>query len=162
MPSNSVCPPIQVDISFHRLCGQEQALDEDGVLVHSGHAMSMLLSDYVERFPMLRPLCLVFKLFLREQGLHRPYSGGLASVSLMCMIITYLRQPYVDCTRSADVGKLFMDFLDFFGNRFCYAATGISIHAGFFARPPGENSISSTEFMPCPSCVSWNIVRWSH
>ena len=100
--------------------------------------MSELLSAAASRGPALRPLCLVLKIFMREQGLHRPYSGGLASVSLNCMAIAYLRQPFVDASGSADLGHLLIGFLDFFGNRFEYATTGVSIHAGFFSRIPGD------------------------
>ena len=54
------------------------------------------------------------------------------------MIVTYLKQPYVDASTSADLGYLLLGFLDFFGNQFDYNTTGISIHAGFFMRLPGE------------------------
>lgn len=132
---------LEVDISFMGAVttstGDSESA-EHNLLVHSGHAMTTLLSDYVSWLPSLQPLCVVLKLFLREQGLNRPYSGGLASVSLMCMLIAYLRQPNVNSCQDADLGDLLLRFLDFFGNGFCYASTGISIHAGFFARLPGE------------------------
>ena len=59
--------------------------------------MSELLKGYAARCPALRPLCIVLKIFLREQNLHRAYSGGLASVSLMAMAVVYLRQATALC-----------------------------------------------------------------
>ena len=107
---------------------------------HGGNRASELISEFSHRIPAIRSLCIVLKLFLWEQGLNRPYSGGIASVTLMCMIIAYLRQPFVDSSSEADLGSLLLNFLDFFGNRFCYSTTGISMHAGFFARPPGDQA----------------------
>lgn len=73
---------------------------------------------------MVRPLLLVLKQFLLDRGLLTAYTGGLSSYCLFLMVTRYLQeQP----SSLGDCGSLLMGFLDFYGNNFDPAATGISV-----------------------------------
>lgn len=50
-----------------------------------------LVSSYMERYPALRPLTLILKLFLYQRRLHETYTGGLSSFSLLIIIVSFLQ-----------------------------------------------------------------------
>ena len=110
---------IQLDISFD---GPE----------HHGLAANQMITEVMKELPMIQPLVLVLKQFLKDRGLLTAYTGGLSSYGLFLMVTRYLQeQP----SSWGDCGSLLMGFLDFYGNSFDPRATGISVgRRQYFAR----------------------------
>lgn len=110
---------IQLDISFD---GPE----------HHGLAANQMISKVMQELPMVQPLVLVLKQFLKDRSLLTAYTGGLSSYGLFLMVTRYL-QEYPSSW--GDCGSLLMGFLDFYGNSFDPRATGISVaRRQYFAR----------------------------
>jgi len=85
---------------------------------HSGKKTKSLLLKLLQDFKELRYLILVLKQFLRQQGLHNPYTGGLGSYCLSLMVTSFL-QIYVYRKKESkgikNLGKLLMDVLQLYG-----------------------------------------------
>ncbi|KVH93037.1 Nucleotidyl transferase domain-containing protein [Cynara cardunculus var. scolymus] len=47
--------------------------------------------DAISKWPPLRPLCLILKVFLQQRELNEVYSGGIGSYALLAMLIAMLR-----------------------------------------------------------------------
>uniref|UniRef100_A0A0D9YD03 polynucleotide adenylyltransferase n=1 Tax=Oryza glumipatula TaxID=40148 RepID=A0A0D9YD03_9ORYZ len=67
---------IAFDISF----------DMDG-----GPQAADFIKDYVKKFPALRHLCMILKVFLHQRELNEVYTGGIGSYALLTMLITHLQ-----------------------------------------------------------------------
>eukprot|EP01116_Phalansterium_solitarium_P019236 TRINITY_DN530_c0_g3_i1.p1 TRINITY_DN530_c0_g3~~TRINITY_DN530_c0_g3_i1.p1 ORF type:complete len:371 (+),score=134.36 TRINITY_DN530_c0_g3_i1:591-1703(+) len=90
--------------------------------------------------PVVRPLALVLKYFLQQRGLHEPYLGGIGSYSCVLMIISFLQQRQMnvdgqqqqlrDALQHDDLGLLLTEFFEFYGTKFNYFTTGLSIRDG--------------------------------
>ncbi|KAK9071794.1 hypothetical protein SSX86_008223 [Deinandra increscens subsp. villosa] len=48
------------------------------------------IQDATSKWPPLRPLCLILKVFLQQRELNEVYSGGIGSYALLAMLITIL------------------------------------------------------------------------
>ncbi|KAK6134570.1 hypothetical protein DH2020_031690 [Rehmannia glutinosa] len=49
------------------------------------------MMDAVSKWPPLRPLCLILKVFLQQRELNEVYTGGIGSYALLSMLIAMLR-----------------------------------------------------------------------
>jgi hypothetical protein len=81
--------PIEVDVTFH--------VDDRDVMAKMGVAYAPLAArDYVLRemaaCPEVRPLVLVLKQLVHRNGLNNPYTGGIASHTLMLLVIFFVRR----------------------------------------------------------------------
>lgn len=65
--------------------------------LHNGSATREFVRRAVKHVPQLRPLVLVLKQYLREQGLNEPFNGGLSSYSVTLMVLSFLQM----CQREA-------------------------------------------------------------
>jgi len=85
---------------------------------HSGKKTKTLLLQFLQDYKELRYLVIVLKQFLRQQGLHNPYTGGLGSYCL-CLMVTSFLQIYVYRKKESkgikNLGKLLMDLLQLYG-----------------------------------------------
>ena len=91
------------------------------------------------------PLALVLKQFLKEHSLNHAYTGGLSSYCLVLLLTAFLKRqlqqahPAGDdggAPRADSLGRLFLDFLHFYGCVFDPRRIGVSVGPGelFFAR----------------------------
>lgn len=75
---------------------------------------------------------------LFERGLSNTYGGGLSSYCLVLLIVSFLQTcvPQKECERSYEktsarnLGDLLLRFLDFYGRRFAYQSTGVTVTDG--------------------------------
>jgi hypothetical protein len=130
---------LQLDISF----------DGPG---HYGLEAITMVKGILDEFPKVRPLTLVLKQFLLDRGLLTAYTGGLSSYCLLLMVTRFLQED--QCW--SDCGSLLLGFLDFYGNSFDPAATGISVRRrSYFSRQDNPNSGSSDQ-------RSWSFAQQAH
>lgn len=92
-----------------------------------GIEASDLVRGYITAMPILHPLILVLKQFLREKGLNNAFTGGLSSYCVALMAFYLVERQQATTYVGADVGVLLLDFLEFYGTNFHYATTGISL-----------------------------------
>ena len=71
---------------------------------HTGIPTVVLVERYLDDAPKLRQLMLVLKQLLRNGGLNKPFSGGLASYSLFLMAAAFVAQE----DPSLSVGRLLL------------------------------------------------------
>lgn len=106
---------FSVDISFN-------TKGTEGVRFING----LLNENYV-----LRPLILLLKQFLSQRALNEPYSGGVGSYSLICMIASFLKtHPLLQANLidpKDNIAVLLLDFFELYGRNFNYENVGISI-----------------------------------
>jgi non-canonical poly(A) RNA polymerase PAPD5/7 len=62
------------------------SFDMDG-----GPQAADFIKDYVKKFPALRHLCMILKVFLHQRELNEVYTGGIGSYALLTMLITHLQ-----------------------------------------------------------------------
>ena len=125
---------VRLDVSFHGP-GHNGILANDFVL------------QAIHEFPTLTPLVLVLKTFLIDKGFGAAYTGGLSSYALILLVIRFLQQHESNVPAVAaaaldiDLGKLLLQFLDFYGNQFNPRSTGISVlNRCFFNREQNSGS----------------------
>ncbi|XP_071907412.1 uncharacterized protein [Coffea arabica] len=76
--------------------------------VQNGPKAADFIKDAVAKWPPLRPLCLILKIFLQQRELNEVYSGGVGSYALLTMLIAMLQVNFFDMygrkLNTADVG----------------------------------------------------------
>lgn len=72
-------------------------------------------------FVDLKPIVMVLKKLLEASNLNQPYHGGLSSYSLVLMTSTFLNT----CAANS-MGKNLTEFLNYYGNYFDPAITGLN------------------------------------
>ncbi|KAH7512543.1 hypothetical protein FEM48_Zijuj12G0101600 [Ziziphus jujuba var. spinosa] len=99
--------------------------------VHNGPKAAEFIMDAVSRWPPLRPLCLILKVFLQQRELNEVYSGGLGSYALLAMLMAML-QSLKDCQTSQEenLGVLLVHFFDFYGRKLNTSDVGVSCNGG--------------------------------
>ena len=85
---------------------------------HTGLRARDLIVRYLEEAPMLAPMVVVLKSFLRELGLNDPYTGGMSSYSLVVLLWNYLCEASHNGYTTADCGAIMVGFFTMFVNRF--------------------------------------------
>jgi non-canonical poly(A) RNA polymerase PAPD5/7 len=111
---------LKVDISFEKL---------------DGHRAIQTFLDWRDRYPAMPKLVAVVKHFLQMRGLNEPVNGGIGGFSVICMVVHLLNMlPDVQSgslTPEHELGRLLMEFLDYYGNHFNYQTVAIRMN------PPG-------------------------
>ena len=90
---------------------------------HLGIQQSYYINQKIKEYPVLRPVCLVLKKLLVNNGLNDPYTGGLGSFSLFLMLYLALSQENLTSSQrfqgeSTYLARLFSWFLHYFGETF--------------------------------------------
>ncbi|KAF3442102.1 hypothetical protein FNV43_RR16018 [Rhamnella rubrinervis] len=95
--------------------------------IDSGPKAADFIKDAVFKWPPLRPLCLILKVFLQQRELNEVFSGGLGSYALLTMLMAML-QSLRDCQASQEknLGVLLVHFFDFYGHKLNTTYVGIS------------------------------------
>ncbi|XP_057970535.1 uncharacterized protein LOC131159538 isoform X2 [Malania oleifera] len=78
--------------------------------VENGPKAAEFIQDAISRWPPLRPLCLILKIFLQQRELNEVYSGGIGSYALLAMLMAMLR----------------VNFFDFYGRKLNTCDVGVS------------------------------------
>ncbi|XP_070663723.1 uncharacterized protein [Malus domestica] len=87
----------------------------------------------VSKWPPLRPLCLILKVFLQQRELNEVYSGGLGSYALLTMIMAMLHSLGECRALEQNLGVLLVNFFDFYGRKLNTSDVGVSCNgAGTF------------------------------
>ncbi|KAF0917400.1 hypothetical protein E2562_017852 [Oryza meyeriana var. granulata] len=111
---------IAFDISF----------DVDG-----GPQAADFIKDYVKKFPALRHLCMILKVFLHQRELNEVYTGGIGSYALLTMLITHLQLVWGGKDilgyrkKEHNLGILLITFFDFYGRKLNNWDVGISCNS---------------------------------
>ena len=104
-------------------------LNNDGGIVNGN-----LLKEYSVRYPMMRPLTLVLKVFMAQRKLRETYSGGVGSFVLSVLVISFLqmRQRLMVNKKqdfSWNLASLLVEFFQMYGGSFNIIQTGVSIQS---------------------------------
>ncbi|XP_010520911.1 PREDICTED: non-canonical poly(A) RNA polymerase PAPD5 [Tarenaya hassleriana] len=97
----------------------------------NGPKAAEFIQDAVSRWPPLRPLCLILKVFLQQRELNEVYSGGIGSYALLAMLITFLK--FLNDGRTSpehNLGVLLVKFFDLYGRKLNTIDVGISCKMG--------------------------------
>lgn len=119
------------------------------------------MSSLICEFPALRPLTLVLKSFLLCKGFGAAYTGGLSSYALLLLVVRFLQEctsptllptsrigtnPSIGTSGAlADLGLLFVDFLQFYGHHLDPRVTGISVANRCFFNREGIVRLNTSE-----------------
>lgn len=108
---------LKIDVSFENLTGVT--------------AIDTFLA-WKEEYPAMPVLVTLVKHFLAMRGCNEPVNGGIGGFSVICLVVSLLQhRPDVQSrsmTTEHYYGDLLMDFFDFYGNRFNYRTTAISLN----------------------------------
>ncbi|KAK7244308.1 hypothetical protein RIF29_39128 [Crotalaria pallida] len=102
--------------------------------IDSGPKAAEYIQEAVAKWPPLRPLSLILKVFLQQRDLNEVYSGGISSYALLAMLMAMLRnlresQVYAE----HNLGLLLVHFFDFYGRKLNTTDVGVSCNgAGTF------------------------------
>ncbi|EYU44940.1 hypothetical protein ABFS82_13G074500 [Erythranthe guttata] len=105
--------------------------------VHNGPKAAEFIKDAVFRWPPLRPLCLILKIFLQQRELNEVYTGGIGSYALLSMLIALLRaQEDRQASAEHNLGVLLVNFFDMYGCKLNTSDVGVSCNGGgiFFSK----------------------------
>jgi DNA polymerase sigma len=127
--------------------------------ITTGIANTKIIKDFLNQYPLLRPLALVIKFYLKQRYLNDTWSGGIGSYTLIMMIISYLQLhtkskgqfPQSDAAPNSDEGEnnnnnnngpgapddakedlasMLTGFFELYGSKFDYLTSVISILDG--------------------------------
>ncbi|EPS69537.1 hypothetical protein M569_05225, partial [Genlisea aurea] len=99
--------------------------------MNNGPKAAEFIKDAMSKWPPLRPLCLILKIFLQQRELNEVYTGGIGSYALLSMLIaTFMVQK--DCHGSPDynLGVLLVNFFDIYGRKLNATDVGVSCNGG--------------------------------
>lgn len=120
---------IQFDISFD---------------IEGGPKAAEFIQDAVSKWPPLRPLCLILKVFLQQRELNEVYSGGLGSYALLTMIMAMLHSLRECRPPEQNLGVLLVNFFDFYGRKLNTSDVGVSCNgAGTFFKKSVKGFLSN-------------------
>ncbi|XP_011083273.2 non-canonical poly(A) RNA polymerase PAPD5 [Sesamum indicum] len=99
--------------------------------VNNGPKAAEFIKDAVSKWPPLRPLCLILKVFLQQRELNEVYTGGIGSYALLSMLIAMLRA-HQDRQASPEhnLGVLLVNFFDMYGCKLNTVDVGVSCNGG--------------------------------
>ncbi|CAN1159872.1 Terminal nucleotidyltransferase 4B [Linum perenne] len=102
--------------------------------VENGPKAADFIKDAVVRWPSLRPLCLILKVFLQQRELNEVYTGGIGSYALLTMLMAALKNQSLDrSSPEHNLGILLINFFDLYGRKLNINDVGVSC-SGFFSK----------------------------
>jgi len=132
----SVSENLSTDIAINDEYTATTYCSSEGLAQHSGIAASELIKSYIRKLPALAPIVLILKQYLYERGLNNTFSGGISSYLLTLMAISFLQIQGGNSSEAGlyhpkrNLGTLLQEFLEYYGRRFDFESTGISISNG--------------------------------
>ncbi|KAF2190944.1 hypothetical protein K469DRAFT_360453 [Zopfia rhizophila CBS 207.26] len=106
---------LKVDLSFEMLGG----VQAQETFVH-----------WKEQYPDMPYLVLLIKQFLVMRGLNDVHTGGLGGFSIICLTVSFIQTHPQD----NNLGTFFLDFLDYYGNKFNLATDRIIMHPPYIVK----------------------------
>ncbi|KAG7957219.1 hypothetical protein I3843_11G163900 [Carya illinoinensis] len=102
--------------------------------VSNGPKAAEFIKDAVSKWPPLRPLCLILKVFLQQRDLNEVYSGGISSYALLTMVMAMLQSlREFQASPEHNLGVLLVRFFYFYGCQLNTTDVGVSCkEAGTF------------------------------
>ncbi|TKY49100.1 Non-canonical poly(A) RNA polymerase PAPD7 [Spatholobus suberectus] len=102
--------------------------------IDNGPKAAEYIQEAVVKWPPLRPLCLILKVFLQQRELNEVYSGGIGSYALLTMLMAMLRNLCLSqASAEHNLGVLLVHFFDFYGRKLNTSDVGVSCNgAGTF------------------------------
>ncbi|KAK6229442.1 PAP/25A-associated - like 2 [Theobroma cacao] len=95
--------------------------------VDNGPKAADFIKEAVLKWPQLRPLCLILKVFLQQRDLNEVYSGGIGSYALLAMLMAMLQSLHESqAYQEHNLGILLVHFFDFYGRKLNTADVGVS------------------------------------
>ncbi|XP_044473777.1 terminal nucleotidyltransferase 4B [Mangifera indica] len=93
----------------------------------NGPKAAEFIKDALSKWPQLRPLCLILKVFLQQRQLNEVYSGGIGSYALLTMLMALLKS-FTKCQTSPEhnLGVLLVHFFDMYGRKLNTQDVGVS------------------------------------
>ncbi|KAK6134605.1 hypothetical protein DH2020_031664 [Rehmannia glutinosa] len=111
--------------------------------VHNGPKAAEFIKDAVSKWPPLRPLCLILKVFLQQRELNEVYTGGIGSYALLSMLIAMLRaQQDSQASPEHNLGVLLVNFFDMYGCKLNTSDVGVSCNGGGVFFPKNSKGFS--------------------
>ncbi|XP_061365881.1 uncharacterized protein LOC133309161 isoform X2 [Gastrolobium bilobum] len=89
--------------------------------IDNGPKAAEYIQEAVARWPSLRPLCLILKVFLQQRELNEVYSGGIGSYALLAMLMAMFQ-----ASGEHNLGVLLVHFFDFYGRKLNASDVGVS------------------------------------
>ncbi|KAL8223678.1 hypothetical protein R6Q57_019153 [Mikania cordata] len=101
--------------------------------MENGPKAAEYIQDAISKWPPLRPLCLILKVFLQQRELNEVYSGGIGSYALLAMLIAMLRNSMgTRASAEHNLGVLLVTFFDMYGRKLNTSDVGVSCSGGTF------------------------------
>ncbi|KAH6778431.1 Nucleotidyltransferase family protein [Perilla frutescens var. hirtella] len=95
--------------------------------VYNGPKAAEFIKDAVSKWPPLKPLCLILKVFLQQRELNEVYTGGIGSYALLSMLIAMLRTQHDrQASPERNLGVLLVNFFDMYGCKLNTVDVGVS------------------------------------
>ncbi|KAL6570609.1 hypothetical protein OROGR_000159 [Orobanche gracilis] len=95
--------------------------------VQNGPTAAEYIKGAVSKWPPLRPLCLILKVFLQQRELNEVYTGGIGSYALLSMLIAMLRTQHDHrASPEHNLGVLLVNFFDMYGCKLNTVDVGVS------------------------------------
>ncbi|KAI3457464.1 hypothetical protein Pfo_014127 [Paulownia fortunei] len=111
--------------------------------VHNGPKAAEFIKDSVSKWPPLRPLCLILKVFLQQRELNEVYTGGIGSYALLSMLLAMLRtQQDRQASLEHNLGVLLVNFFDMYGCKLNTVDVGVSCNGGGIFFPKSSKGFS--------------------
>jgi len=99
--------------------------------VNTGFENTKIVQSFLAQYPLLRPLSLVIKYYLKQNFLNDTWSGGIGSYTLVILILSYLQNHTksrgLGTTDGENLADLLIGFFDFYGRKFDYTEQVISV-----------------------------------
>ncbi|XAR68338.1 Polynucleotide adenylyltransferase [Bertholletia excelsa] len=118
--------------------------------VENGPKAADFIKDAVSKWPPLRPLCLILKVFLQQRELNEVYTGGIGSYALLVMLIAMMRSlREQQASPEHNLGVLLVKFFELFGCKLNTSDVGISCsgEGTFFSKTNKGFSVKGKPFL---------------
>ncbi|XP_047318051.1 terminal nucleotidyltransferase 4B-like [Impatiens glandulifera] len=120
--------------------------------LENGPKAADFIKEAVTKWPPLRPLCLILKVFLQQRELNEVYTGGIGSYALLAMLIAMLRNMnHRRASPELNLGVLLVHFFDFYGRKLNISDVGVSCNGKgtFFVKSSKGFLIDGRPFSLC-------------
>ncbi|KAH7860969.1 hypothetical protein Vadar_020089 [Vaccinium darrowii] len=95
--------------------------------LENGPKAAEFIEDAVSKWPPLRLLCLILKVFLQQRELNEVYTGGIGSYALLTMLVAMLRSVHEQqVAPEHNLGVLLVHFFDIYGCKLNTSDVGVS------------------------------------
>ncbi|KAK1414309.1 hypothetical protein QVD17_30053 [Tagetes erecta] len=113
--------------------------------MENGPKAAEYIQEAISKWPPLRPLCLILKVFLQQRELNEVYSGGIGSYALLAMLIAMLRNSMgTHASPEHNLGVLLVTFFDIYGRKLNTNDVGVSCNEGTFFSKKSKGFLNAT------------------